>query len=105
MKPGEQPGTRASVAEGGQPAVPSVFPAAARAARAYGQNAQPPALPRCSLKQLTQSLQSRGLTGSKTVRITYDQQFPGPADPSWRVIGEDPKIDSYFSMATCAQTK
>jgi hypothetical protein len=69
------------------------------------QNAQPPALPRCSLKQLTQSLQSRGLTGSKTVRITYDQQFPGPADPSWRVIGEDPKIDSYFSMATCAQTK
>jgi hypothetical protein len=69
------------------------------------EDAAPPALPRCSLKQLTQLLQSKGLTGSKTVRITYDQQFGGPAQPSWRVIGEDPKMDAYFSMATCAPTK
>jgi len=71
------------------------------------QNAEPPNQPRCTIKQLTQLLQAKGLTGSKTVRITYDQQFAfaGPAEPSWRVMGEDPKIDSYFSMATCAQTK
>jgi hypothetical protein len=71
------------------------------------QNAQPPAVPRCTIKQLAQSLASKGLTGSKTVRITYDQQFAfaAPAEPSWRVMGDDPKIDSYFSMATCAPTK
>ena len=70
-------------------------------------NATAPELPRCTIKKLAQSLAAKGLTGSKTVRITYDQQFAfaGPAEPSWRVMGEDPKIDSYFSMATCAQTK
>jgi hypothetical protein len=70
-------------------------------------NAQAPALPRCTIKQLAQSLSSKGLTGAKTVRITYDQQFAfgGPAEPSWRVMGDDPKMDSYFSMATCAPTK
>jgi hypothetical protein len=68
--------------------------------------AQAPAMPRCTIKQLAQSLGSKGLTGTKTVRITYDQQFAfaGPAEPSWRVMGEDPKMDSYFSMATCAPT-
>jgi hypothetical protein len=71
------------------------------------QDAKPLATPRCSIKQLVQSLKAKGLTGSKTVRVTYDAQFgfAGPAEPSWRVIGDDPKIDSYFSMATCAQTK
>ena len=68
-------------------------------------DATPPALPQCSIKQLTKLLAAKGLTGSKTVRITYDQQFGGPAEPSWRVISEDPKMDSYFSMATCTQTK
>jgi hypothetical protein len=69
------------------------------------QNAEPPDLPRCTIKQLTQLLQSKGLTGTKTVRITYDQQFPGPAEASWRVMGDDPKIDGYFSLATCAPVK
>jgi hypothetical protein len=69
------------------------------------QDAEAPVLPRCSIKQLAQLLQAKGLTGSKTVRITYDQQFGGPAQPSWRVIGDDPKMDAYFSMATCAPTK
>jgi hypothetical protein len=70
-------------------------------------NAEAPPLPRCTIKQLASSLGAKGLTGSKTVRITYDQAtaFAGPAEPSWRVIGEDPKMDSYFSMATCALTK
>jgi len=68
-------------------------------------NAEPPAMPQCSLKQLTKQLAAKGLTGTKTVRITYDQQFGGPSEPSWRVLGEDPKMDSYFSMATCAPTK
>ena len=70
-------------------------------------NATAPAQPRCTIKQLAQSLGAKGLTGSKTVRITYDQQFAfaGPAEPSWRVMGDDPKMDSYFSMATCAPTK
>jgi hypothetical protein len=68
-------------------------------------DAEPPPQPKCTLKQLTRLLQSKGLAGKKTVRITYDQQFGGPAEPSWRVIGEDPKMDAYFSMATCAPTQ
>lgn len=69
------------------------------------QDAEVPAQPRCTIKDLTKALQSKGLTGKKTVRITYDQQFGGPSEPSWRVMGEDPKMDAYFSMATCAPTK
>jgi hypothetical protein len=69
------------------------------------QDAEAPAQPRCTIKQLARSLGSKGLTGNKTVRITYDQQFAGRAEPSWRVSGEDPSINGYFSMATCAPTK
>jgi hypothetical protein len=29
-------------------------------------------------------------------------KFP---EQAWRVMGDDPKIDSYFSMATCKQLK
>jgi hypothetical protein len=68
-------------------------------------DAQPPAMPGCSIKQLAKQLQAKGLTGSKTVRITYDHMFGAPAEPSWRVIGEDPSINGYFSQATCAPTK
>jgi hypothetical protein len=70
-------------------------------------NATAPALPTCGIKQLAKALGDRGLVAGKTVRITYDQQFAfaAPAEPSWHVLGEDPKIDAYFSMATCAQTK
>lgn len=69
------------------------------------QDAEAPAMPKCTIKQLTKILQGKGLTAGKTVRITYDQQFGGPNEPSWRVMGEDPKMDAYFSMATCAPTK
>ena len=70
-------------------------------------DATPPAMPACGIKQLAKALSAKGLTAGKTVRITYDQQFGlgAPKEPSWRVMGEDPKIDSYFSMANCAQTK
>jgi hypothetical protein len=40
------------------------------------------------------------------VRVTFDASSGfGPSEWSWRVVGQDPKIDSYFSLATCAQTK
>jgi hypothetical protein len=68
-------------------------------------NAEAPAPPGCSIKQLAKQLQAKGLTGGKTVRITYDHMFGGPAEASWRVIGEDPAINGYFSQATCAPTK
>jgi hypothetical protein len=69
-------------------------------------NAAPPAPPTCTIKQVAQALASKGLTPGKTVRITYDQQFAfaAPVEPSWHVVGEDPKIDTYYSMSTCAQT-
>jgi hypothetical protein len=69
------------------------------------EDAVAPALPACTIKMLiTKQLAAKGLTGKKEVRITYDHMF-GPAEPSWRVMGEDPKIDAYFSLATCAPTK
>jgi hypothetical protein len=69
-------------------------------------DATPPAMPACGIK-LAKALSAKGLTAGKTVRIMYDQQFGlgAPKEPSWRVMGEDPKIDSYSSMANCAQTK
>ena len=42
-------------------------------------------------------------TGSKTVRITFDPQFAGAVDvDAWHVIGSDPKIYAYYSMADCS---
>jgi hypothetical protein len=67
-----------------------------------------PSLPHCTIKQLAASLASKGLTGKKMVRVSFDPQedslmkFP---EQAWRVMGDDPKIDSYFSMATCKQLK
>ncbi len=69
-------------------------------------NAVAPARPACTIKQVAQALASKGLVKGKTVRIMYDVQFAfaAPIEPSWHVVGEDPKIDAYYSMATCAQT-
>jgi hypothetical protein len=66
-----------------------------------------PPTPGCGIKQLVETqLKAKGLTGSKTVRVTFDASSGfGPSEWSWRVVGQDPKIDSYFSLATCAQTK
>lgn len=64
--------------------------------------------PGCSIKQLVQTLvKTKGLTPGKTVRVTYDIQFQqfAPNEPSWRVMSDDPKIDNYFSMSNCSQTK
>jgi ribosomal protein L37E len=59
-----------------------------------------PPTPHCGIKNVTKQLASKGLTGDKTVRITFDPQF---ADSwSWHVLGEDPKIDAYFSMEDCS---
>ena len=66
------------------------------------KNVSAPALPGCSIKKLLASLASKGLSGSKTVRVTYDPQFQR-GEQAWRVIGEDPKMDAWFSMATCAE--
>lgn len=71
-------------------------------ARKAWKNVVPPAAPACSIKQLTSGLSDRGLTGDKTVRVSFDPQFAGPAQvDSWHVIGKDPKIDAYFSMVDC----
>lgn len=67
------------------------------------KNVTAPTLPACSIKKLVAGLASKGLTGTKTVRVTYDPQFQNTAEQAWRVIGEDPKMDAHFSMATCAE--
>ncbi|MCA9599406.1 MAG: hypothetical protein KC776_39130 [Myxococcales bacterium] len=67
------------------------------------KNVVPPPPPTCTLKQVTASLASKGLTGDKTVRVTFDPQFQNVNVPTWHVIGDDPKIDAYYSMADCSE--
>lgn len=67
------------------------------------KNVIPPGTPKCSLKQVATALAGKGLTGEKTVRITFDPQFQNVNVPTWHVIGEDPKIDAYYSMADCSE--
>lgn len=71
------------------------------------QGAKPPPTPTCTIKRVAKLLaETKGLTAGKTVRIVYDQQLAAisPREPSWHVIGEDPKIDAFYSMTTCAET-
>jgi hypothetical protein len=59
--------------------------------------------PTCTIKQVVGLLAAQGLTGSKTVRITFDPKF---ADfYAWRVIGSDPKIDQLYSWDDCSLIK
>jgi hypothetical protein len=59
--------------------------------------------PKCKVKDVVALLAKQGLTGSKTVRITFDPKF---ADYyAWRVIGSDPKMDALFSWDDCAPIK
>lgn len=60
----------------------------------------------CGIDGVVKQLGERGLTGNKTVRITFDPQFAGAVDvDAWHVIGEDPKIDAYYSMQDCSLVK
>lgn len=59
--------------------------------------------PQCKIKDVVALLQKQGLTGNKTVRITFDPKF---ADfYAWRVIGSDPKIDTLFGWSDCQPIK
>ncbi len=67
------------------------------------KNVVPPPTPGCSMKQMVAGLASKGLTGEKTVRVTFDPQFQNVNVPTWHVIGTDPQIDAYYSMADCSE--
>ncbi|MEZ4220507.1 MAG: hypothetical protein R3B13_06205 [Polyangiaceae bacterium] len=67
------------------------------------KNVISPPTPQCSIKQLAGQLAKQGLTGEKTVRITYDPQFQNVNVPTWHVIGTDPKIDAYYSHVDCSE--
>jgi len=58
-------------------------------------DAKPLPLPRCGIKNVLK--QVKGLTGDKTVRVALDANDSW----EWRVMGEDPKIDQYFSIDDC----
>lgn len=68
----------------------------------------PPRVPACTLKQLAASLASAGLTGDKTVRVDFDPKWvhlAGLGEDAYHVIGEDPKIDAWYSFSSCAKLK
>jgi len=65
------------------------------------KNVSPPELPQCTIKALAASLAKDGLTGDKTVRISFDPQFDWGAEQLWHVTGKDPQIDARYSMKTC----
>jgi ribosomal protein L37E len=58
-----------------------------------------PPFPHCGIKNVVKQLAAKGLTGDKTVRITFDPVFNTEA---WHAIGEDPKIDELFSIEDCS---
>ncbi len=58
-----------------------------------------PPYPHCGIKNVVKQLASQGLTGDKTVRITFDPVFNTEA---WHALGEDPKIDALFSIEDCS---
>jgi hypothetical protein len=59
--------------------------------------------PACKIKDVVEILGKQGLSGSKTVRITFDPKF---ADfYAWHVIGSDPKIDALFGWSDCQPIK
>lgn len=54
----------------------------------------------CQIKDVVALLAKQGLTGGKTVRITFDPKF---ADYyAWHVIGSDPKVDALYSWDDCS---
>lgn len=67
------------------------------------KNVTAPALPGCTIKQLTKNLEKEGLTAGKTVRISFDPRFDWGAQQSWHVRGDDPQIDASYSMADCTK--
>lgn len=59
--------------------------------------------PTCKIKDVVELLKKQGLSGDKTVRITFDPKF---ADfYAWRVISSDPKIDALFGWTDCQPIK
>jgi hypothetical protein len=62
-------------------------------------DAKPFPTPRCGIKNVLK--QVKGLSGDKTVRVTLGDHD----DWAWRVVGEDPKIDQYFSIDDCSPLK
>lgn len=59
--------------------------------------------PACSIKDVVAVLAKQGLTGDKTVRITFDPRF---ADfYAWHVIGTDPQVDALYSWDDCSLVK
>ncbi len=59
-----------------------------------------PQIGACQIKDVIKLL---ALPAGKTVRVTFDPQFA--FDESWHVLGDDPKIDAYYSMADCSISK
>jgi hypothetical protein len=56
--------------------------------------------PTCKIKDVMALLAKQGVTGNKTVRVTFDPQF---ADfLAWHVIGEDPKINAHYAWSDCS---
>ncbi|NUP11055.1 MAG: hypothetical protein HOW73_33840 [Polyangiaceae bacterium] len=69
------------------------------------KNVEKPEAPECTIKDLTGKLQKDGLTGDKTVRISFDPQFDWKSEQLWHVIGTDPQIDARYSMKTCEKVE
>lgn len=59
----------------------------------------PPA-PKCTIKDAVALVAKGGLPAGKTVRVTFDPKF---ADYyAWRVMSDDPKIDTLYSWDDCS---
>lgn len=65
-----------------------------------------PDLPRCSVKQVAAILAKQGLSGTKTVHLNFDRQFSHMVGTdAWHVLGDDPKLNLWISLADCSIVK
>lgn len=64
-----------------------------------------PPPPRCSVRRLVRALRPLGLSGRRSVDVSFDPKHAygpdAPAELSWHVRSDHPALNGWFSMASC----
>lgn len=69
-------------------------------------NVAPTPVPSCTAKQVAAALAGKGLKAGKTAHLNLDPTFSfATKELSWHAMADEPKLDAWYSIATCAVTK
>jgi hypothetical protein len=70
------------------------------------EHVPPTPIPSCTAKQVAAALAAKGLKAGKTAHISVDPTFSfATKELSWHAMADEPKIDAWLSIASCAPTK